>query len=450
MNEPPAVSLSARSSAKSDLLPSRPRAFLSGTEIGILIAVSLIPLLFAFATGNAWEDWYITYRASKNLAMGFGLVFTPGQRVHSFTSPIGTLIPALLAYATGCRNDDLVLWLYRLISSLVLGASAVLLLRVARATKMGVSATVILIGILAVDPKVIAFSINGMETAFLVFFIVLNVYALAAVQSHPALLLGVSWGGLMWTRPDGFIYGAAIAAGFWLFPRALHIAAGRAELLRRYAGAAAVAAVLYAPWFVWAWSYYGTPVPHTIIAKGLNNDSRALMMRAASYPHVLLTLADRTFLPAYFHFGGWGNYRYLRLSQIPVLLCIFYWLLPWSRPLGRAVSFAFLLAHFYLSVVIPAAYPWYWPAAATLAAVVLAEITEQVVRRAVTLLPRRAQMPLGLVLPTAVVTVHAALLGAVAYQLHWQQTVIEEGTRKQIGLWLKENASSKSDTVLLE
>ena len=84
--------------------PSRARPILTGREFAILGVVALIPMLFALYTKNAWEDWYITYRASKNLALGHGLVFTPGERVHSFTSPIGTLIPALLAYADGLHE----------------------------------------------------------------------------------------------------------------------------------------------------------------------------------------------------------------------------------------------------------------------------------------------------------------------------------------------------------
>lgn len=46
-------------------------------------AVALIAAGFALYTHHIWEDYYITYRAGKNLALGHGLVFTPGQRVHS-------------------------------------------------------------------------------------------------------------------------------------------------------------------------------------------------------------------------------------------------------------------------------------------------------------------------------------------------------------------------------
>src|SRR5687768_17948830 len=32
----------------------------------------------------------------------------------------------------------------------------------------------------------------------------------------------------------------------------------------------AIAGTIYLPWFIFAWSYYGSPVPHTIIAKAEN------------------------------------------------------------------------------------------------------------------------------------------------------------------------------------
>ncbi len=430
-----------------DASPPPTRPFLGGGELAILGVVALIPMLFALYTENAWEDWYITYRASKNLALGHGLVFTPGQRIHSFTSPVGTLIPALLAYLTGCTSDHLVLWLYRAISSLVLGATAVLLSRVARARELGLPATFVLIGMLAVDPKTVAFSINGMETAFLVFFVASTVSGLAVATRRPSLWLGVAWGGLMWTRPDGFIFGGAVAAGFLLFPRAAAGQVGRAEILRRYALAAAVAAVIYAPWILWAWSYYGTPIPHTIVAKGLHREGAELWSRLLQYPHAFGAGNESTFRPAYHQLGGWP---WLYVPGILPIPCVVYWVIPGARPLGRAVSVAFLGAHVYLLGVVPFAFPWYWPGATILAVFVLAEITEQLARWWKALLPRRANERVMASFAAPGVSLQLIMLLASAYQLHWQQAVIEDGHRKQIGLWLRANASSPRDTVLME
>ena len=46
-------------------------------------------------TGHAWEDWYITFRHSRNFVDGHGLTFNPGERIHGFTSPLNTFLPAI-------------------------------------------------------------------------------------------------------------------------------------------------------------------------------------------------------------------------------------------------------------------------------------------------------------------------------------------------------------------
>lgn len=48
------------------------------------------------------------------------------------------------------------------------------------------------------------------------------------------------------------------------------------------------------------------------------------------------------------------------------------------------------------------------------------------------------------------VSLQLVVLLGFAHQLYWQQAIIEEGHRKQIGLWLKANASSPRDTALME
>jgi hypothetical protein len=77
----------------------------------ILVVGTVFLVAFAFAayTHHAWEDYWITYRISQNLATGHGLVYTPGERLHAFTSPLGVLLPAGFCWLTGNRSDDLVL-----------------------------------------------------------------------------------------------------------------------------------------------------------------------------------------------------------------------------------------------------------------------------------------------------------------------------------------------------
>src|SRR5262249_19711036 len=65
-------------------------------------------------TGHIWEDYLITFRFSKNLVEGNGLVYNLGERLHGFTSPLGVLLPALGYWLTG--NDQSALWFFRIFS----------------------------------------------------------------------------------------------------------------------------------------------------------------------------------------------------------------------------------------------------------------------------------------------------------------------------------------------
>src|SRR4051812_24054502 len=87
----------------------------------VLIAFA-VPVAFAAFADHAWEDYYITLRASRNLVEGHGLVFTPGDHLHTFTSPLGVLLPALCTWIAGVGHEELGLWLFRLISSALIGA----------------------------------------------------------------------------------------------------------------------------------------------------------------------------------------------------------------------------------------------------------------------------------------------------------------------------------------
>ena len=62
--------------------------------------VFLLALGWALVTSHVWEDYYITYRSSKNLATGHGLVFNHGERLH-------TLIENHARYTGSIRARDI-------------------------------------------------------------------------------------------------------------------------------------------------------------------------------------------------------------------------------------------------------------------------------------------------------------------------------------------------------
>src|SRR6185312_16595988 len=97
----------------------------------VLAAAMVVALAWALSTNHVWEDFYITFRSSKNLVAGHGLVFNRGERLHTFTSPLGVLLPAAASWLAG-GLDSAAIWIFRIWSAAAFGGAAALLLVVAR------------------------------------------------------------------------------------------------------------------------------------------------------------------------------------------------------------------------------------------------------------------------------------------------------------------------------
>lgn len=271
------------------------------------MAALIIALSFAFATNRVWEDYWITVRSSENLVEGKGLVYHAGERVHTFTSPLGALLPALCHWVSA-RDTETALWIFRVMGALAFAAAAALMFETAKRLQIQPAMPALLVLALMLDAKSVDFSINGMETGFMLLFVSLMLSALFACERRVWLHFGLACGGLMWTRPDGVIYIFAISVGSLLFVPQSRTRGGQVRML----GAATLAcAVIYLPWFLWAWSYYGSPVPHTIIAKG--NAVGELTLLGALQTWLMLPVSmfcgggslDGLFMPSYALNGGW-------------------------------------------------------------------------------------------------------------------------------------------------
>jgi len=430
-------------------------------EAMIACAVFLFGLAFAAYTGHIWEDYWITFRASLNLATGHGLVYTPGERLHTFTSPLGVLLPAGFSWVTGNRSDMLVLWLFRAASCAALAAGLVLLFRSLQVLRLQPVSCWLTVGLVGLDAKIEDFTINGMETGLLIFFAALTLHGLLVGGPRQAFRIGAGWAGLMWSRPDGCVYIGLLALGsIWLL-------SGRATgtpyqaWLKKLLVAAAVCTVLYLPWFLWAWWYYGSPVPHTIVAKGANHAPLTLSGLAAgllTFPHDIvygLSSVQYTFLPAYANLGGWPGWMTVAAGVVG-FIAAFVWILPVVRPVTRLFSLLYFGGNYYLSNVLDYSPPWYLPLVALFGYLALGLLFDQLLGLALNATPpdRRARFTgLPQWLRAAAVIVLAGQLAVtvcVARQLQLQQAIIEIGMRQTIGLWLRDHAGSPRDTVTLE
>jgi hypothetical protein len=218
-----------------------------GVCLGVVLGILLVTLSWAAYTHHVWEDFFITYRASRNLALGHGLVFTVGERIQTFTSPLQALIPAAIAWLTNCRSDELVIWIYRVTGGCALGVCGVILWMLSRSCHWSAAATIAALGLFAFDAKTIDFTANGMETPYLLFFMAWQ--AFVVITDGRVLWLGVAWAGMMMSRPDAFIQIAAFNAAAIVFSGDKQSAK---RLAARALGAGALAAILYMPWLLWS------------------------------------------------------------------------------------------------------------------------------------------------------------------------------------------------------
>lgn len=409
--------------------------------------VAALVLLFAAATGHAWEDFFITFRSSLHLAQGDGMVYQTGERVHSFTSPLGTLLPALFAAGGGADPAAQALWLFRIFSAVALGGAAALLVTEGRRGGAFGPAVATGCGLLALDPKIIDFSGNGMESAWMVLFALLTWGALLRRTSLFALAAG--YAGLQWTRPDGFVLCLALTVAWLVFGRARDSTALRDDVAR-VTRAALLGVLLYVPWLLGAWAYFGSPVPHTILAKSGLEVHSAPVAALLLYPWRLLfgqvALHD-LFMPSYFYLGGWPVFVpwLARVLAVPAALA---WCLPAVRRGGRVASAAVFLGGFYLELI-PRS-PWYYPVWQALACVSWAWLLDAAWRPPVSASPARFLLVRITRITAAILLFfQAGLLVAVGWQMRVQQRLIEDGHRRELGLWLKAHASP-GDRVYLE
>lgn len=213
----------------------------------ILIASTLLYLAFS---GWTYDDPFITYRYAHNLANGAGFVYNPGERVLSTTTPLFAILLALPA-RLGLDVPAVATWTGAL--SLAFGGLCLWQLgRTWQAPLAGWAGLVLyptfplaVQTISSETPLYLAFCLGALA------FYAERRYNWTAVFAALALL----------ARPDGVLIPLLLGAHFLLFRR--RDGAPRPIPWK----AVALFLVLALPWFLFAWAYFGSPLPVTLAAK---------------------------------------------------------------------------------------------------------------------------------------------------------------------------------------
>ena len=220
----------------------------------IAIAACLLRLFFWYYTGRTWEDALITVLHSENAVKGLGLThYHPGQPpVHGFTSPLSVLIPLAADFVHAGWG----LGFLKLVSALIVIPTILLAASVAGHPSFKLNAWLVylLCGYLAFEHHQILWGMGGMETQVAVFVLFLTLYT---ALNERFTALGIAMALCLYARPDFVLFLVPVAAYVFLTKRS--------ALLRTLT----VAVAAYAPWLIFTTLYYGSPVPHTIVAKSM-------------------------------------------------------------------------------------------------------------------------------------------------------------------------------------
>jgi hypothetical protein len=377
--------------------------------------------------------------------LGNGLVYNVGERVHSFTSPLGTIIPALLSYIGGPDSDEFAIWSYRFLCTLLLSYTGVQLFNFFK--KLGATDfnSYWVVGLFTFNILIVDFSINGMETAFMMLFLTRFIYLMLIPDGRLIRKLAICMAALMYTRPDAFVYFGSIIFGFFLFnPNINSLIINRKKFLIVFLKAGILAIIFYLPWIIGTYLYYESPIPHTIIAKGamINYSIKDIFISFITFPFTLIKFecaaANNSFMPPYSGLGSW-SYLYFISGFVVLATALCFIALRYNRNI-KALSIALFLSLFYLHRISgQGPMPWYLPNIAILSIICLGLFVHYKLHN--NILSRSIQI--------ALILFFLFIFLTAAYSLKKQQQIIEFSHRKQIGIWLKNN-SKPGQTVFLE
>ena len=271
--------------ARADDRQAPPAGFLGRPESAFALALLVLALrTLAFVARDKHylilDDAFVSFRYARNLVRGLGLVFNPGERVEGYTNFLWTILLA------GCarRGLDMVTAAVFLAFLATAGTLLVLLLLGLRlfadAGKPGRWLAALPPLLFAAGGAQARYVLSGMETSLFVFLVVLALY-LAICGGRP-VLTGLAFALAAMTRPEGALY-----LGVYLL---FHLFRGEGGWRGRLASGARLLGgflLLYLPYFIWRWQYYGFLLPNTFYLKAGSGPSGPLLHRG--FLHLLQT-----------------------------------------------------------------------------------------------------------------------------------------------------------------
>lgn len=241
-----------------------------------LLALSL--LCFFFFLMQLWgfyhDDAFIVLRYARHLLEGRGLVWNPGERVEGYSCFLWLMFISFL----GACNLDLVL--ASRIAGIFFGLLA-LMLPFVSANKN----TILCSLLLATNSCFALWALGGLETLMFTFFAFAGVFLFLHARPIPRNLFftGILFCLASMTRFEGLML-FAITLFFCFFNNRWALRSGLRQALFLLAGFL----ILFAPYFLWRFWYFGYLLPCTYYVKGGDANSIKLLFGARYVAHFVL------------------------------------------------------------------------------------------------------------------------------------------------------------------
>lgn len=353
------------------------------------------------------DDVFITYTYSRNIAQGNGFVFNLGEYIQGTTTPLWSLMMAGVYLLT-----PNLLVLGNLLGGLFFIVLLICVLMLINPFIHFYAQAVLAFLIVSSPIFYISF---GMETLLYCFLFIFSLMLWSKDKRVWALVLA---GLLTWTRADGVVLGGTFALIIlyeWLYRRQLSFIQSV-----RYG---MIYLLTIAPWFIFAYLYFGSFTPNTLSAKatiftGINFLEKGWELRDSLYNNNILHWLALLFIPV----GIWGGLK-----------------IPKLRPLALWTIF-YLIGYTVLNV----SYFWYYTPL-VLALLILAVLGAY---HFITILPKTIPAPLIQAVVLIMVLISTVFGIARAYENRIPPTRMT--TYRLVGEWIQQHTPQDSTVAVAD
>jgi hypothetical protein len=402
---------------------------------GFALAAMVLRAIFWAYTQRYWEDALITCLHSENFALGFGLTHVrPGEPpLHGFTSPLSVLVPLMADLVhVGWGVDFL-----KLVSIPAAAITVLYLLGIAihPNVRLPLPLAALVMGYAACEHHQILWGMAGMETQLATLAIIASLYHVIAWQPRR---IGVWLGICMLARPD---------YAFWCVIVGIY---GFFKDWRRMPLIVGLALALYLPWIAFCFWHYGSPIPNTIVAKGLGympwweREGELSYFTIKRFTWMMLAEQLHVMLGPTFCGHGAGMHRFFSLGpESPIGNLMFAFVVLGTLALLLARRFALwplaavaVVYSIYYVYMVPVVFGWYKIPYLLL----LLLLSAWGLHTATRIIPgEHFRGGFQWALATAYLVPFLVVLPLTFYTERQIQLHVENAVRKPAGLWLKEN-----------